>query len=558
MKKNKLILLVLPLLLSGCTSNSEEPLIKEKTFERAAQLLNRLDKNNVNSFDFIDRSYNFDNISSSKYVVTGDYSKAKVDYEARHQYKLYSNNVIEDKLECDALTGVENTNVVSITNATGQIFDDGHYLYDYFIGPDEDSKFVNCYAISKYRTINDYFNYLTLLDDTANMFLNVGTLYPTENGYTEPFRSIKEEDNKETYIMSVSYPGDSTYMAFTYEYEVSFDSTSLNLDHLRIRLVQFKDAVSGDYESEARTYTEYTLSNLNYGEKTEFNGKLNDFSMIREDKIYNKPHTIVDLKDYKNGKLPSDKSLEVARNILAYGEDISECNYEFIYHDAFDIADAKYTVFGDAQFKGTITSYSNDIQINSGSIKKIDRNDIPYGDGAPYEIYTIANDTGVEKYGKFEKYITPCCAFLTKNGIQNEDNPSADLRAYTGANPLFFPEFRDLMNYYHTYNLGKHSTGLSTIEITSSGEKNGDYLTISASTRIYNKTVDDTFAFTFEINNNVMESVTLVVTGQSQGTKYVDTYKAICLSNKKKEFKGELPNFDDITAQVTMRSFYAI
>ena len=63
MKKNKLILLVLPLLLSGCTSNNEEPLIKDKTFERAAQLLNRLDKNNVNSFDFIDRSYNFDNIS---------------------------------------------------------------------------------------------------------------------------------------------------------------------------------------------------------------------------------------------------------------------------------------------------------------------------------------------------------------------------------------------------------------------------------------------------------------------------------------------------------------
>lgn len=554
MKIKNALILCLPLLITSC-SNDDIP--SKIDFNRASKILEKINTKNIKSFDFIDRSYNFDSYNNSKYIVTGSASKALINYEARHKYNLYNNNFIADEIEIDALIGVESVEVINTTNAKGQIYQEGNYLYDYFIGPNKDDNFVNCYTTSKYRTLDIYFNYLSLIKDTINFYQNVNALYPAESGFSTPLTNISNEDNKETYLMSVSYPGDSTYMAFTYEYEVIIDSKTKSLDTLKVKLIQYKDTISGDYENEARTYIEYTLSNFKYGKKSNYEGEYNNFSMINERSIHNKPAQIVDTSNIKDGNLTSDDSLKIARNIFAYGENIKQCNYEFIYHDAFDIVNVNNGI-GNMKFKGIITSYSNDIQLNNGFMQKINNDDIPTGDKSNYQIFTIADDDGVKKGGKFDKYMTNCFAYLSKDNVVNTDNVTGDLRSYTGANPLLFPEFRNTIKTYQQYNLGKTIDSNVTVEISASGYKNGDNLSITTSIRKYGSLVDNTYTFTYEINKDDIKSCKFVVSGQlNSGTKYIDTYQATFLSGNKDTYKGEYMDFSDIYTQVGMEAFYA-
>lgn len=88
MKRRDVSLLILPLIiLSGCNPNNGNTAPSE---QRLATLLNNIDINKVISFDFEDRSYDFDTYNNSKYIITGNIKKAVVNYKANHTFKLFN------------------------------------------------------------------------------------------------------------------------------------------------------------------------------------------------------------------------------------------------------------------------------------------------------------------------------------------------------------------------------------------------------------------------------------------------------------------------------------
>ena len=155
MKRRDVSLLILPLIiLSGCNPNNGNNAPSE---QRLATLLKNVDINKVVSFDFEDRSYDFDTYNNSKYIITGNIKKAVVNYKANHKFKLFNDNVVDD-IVVYPLVGVESPNMPSnatSTEAKGQIYttSDG-YLYDYLVcDSDPSQSLVNCYEI-------DYINKL--------------------------------------------------------------------------------------------------------------------------------------------------------------------------------------------------------------------------------------------------------------------------------------------------------------------------------------------------------------------------------------------------------------
>ena len=160
--KNKRISITLPLILlltlSGCdseSSNSGNSASNEPSSEKLIRLLNNVNLDNIVSYDFVDRSYSYNSYNGSKYIVTGDSSVGKINYEATHKFKLFNNDFISDQITVNYLGAVENKIITNTVSANGQVFVKDNVIYDYFICPSMTTQsYVNCYEVDIYRTFN--------------------------------------------------------------------------------------------------------------------------------------------------------------------------------------------------------------------------------------------------------------------------------------------------------------------------------------------------------------------------------------------------------------------
>ena len=139
MKKKYLLISIISIIsFVGCDEQITEEVASQ---EKVVSLLSKIDENKINAYSFTDRNYAYNFYNNSKYAVTGNPKTGLINYYAKHQFKLFNNNVVNDDIEVTSLDGVETTKDCSTALAKGQIYLKDDYVYDYFI-KDEDS-FVN-------------------------------------------------------------------------------------------------------------------------------------------------------------------------------------------------------------------------------------------------------------------------------------------------------------------------------------------------------------------------------------------------------------------------------
>ncbi len=557
MKKRFLALTLLSLAtLSSCgneNGSSKENFLSDN--EYAASLLAKISKDEIASFDFVDRSYDFDSYYNAKYFITGDIKKAYVNYRATHSFILHK-DLIEDEVEVEALLGVENpTSNTSPIPAKGQIYtDSNNYLYDYLISENDPSQsYVNCYEMDYFTNFKTYFDYLDIIESSYNAFLSPETYFSMDDGYESYSFDSSSENGLTTFLLEGKYPGDDTYAPYIIDFEVQYNDNKGTFENITYKERSLLNTLSADFESETSSLRIWTISNIQISERNEYNGTRYTFDDIEnKDQIHNAPIEKIDLSEVSDGTLDDETTLNIFKNIIAYSNDVTQMNYSMYYHDAFDIADTSSDI-GDAIFSGKVISYSNYITDNVGTIQKVDSNGLPLKEeAAKYRIFTEVIDTkeakGILRIGSFDKYMTPCLAFLSKSSFQS-------IRNYLDANPLYWPEISDIYSAFEKYGLGdSYLSSTSTIKISVKGEKKGDDITISSQIHTTASLTEYIDRFSFEINDNELTSMKF----ETSGKNYTDTYEAKFLHGNKKEFNGERIDSEDITTQISMDDFNII
>ena len=561
--KNKRISITLPLILlltlSGCNSensNSGNSASNEPSSEKLIRLLNNVDLDNIVSYDFVDRSYSYNSYNGSKYIVTGDSSVGKINYEATHKFKLFNNDFISDQITVNYLGAVENKIITNTVSANGQVFVKDNIIYDYFICPSMTTQsYVNCYEVDVYRTFNQYFNYLSILSDATTAFTDPNAYFPSNSGYQAPILNISTKDNVEIYSLQGRYPGDDSYKPFIIDFNIEYDTKANEFKKITYQERSMMSTLDADYEISTSSLAQYTITNIKFGNKTNYSGTVYTFDNIADkEKIHNAPEQVVDVSKVNDGELNAKMVQNIIRNIYAYSNDIRQTNYSMLYHGAFDFANTDRTEFGNALFEGKMIAYSNGILDNNGTIQLVDSNDSPKGEKSPFRIFTKAEDIGIFKGGKFSKYITSSFGFALKSDVNSA-------RKYLDANPLYWPELSQYVEMLQTLNLGKNYTSSgSSSEISMSGTKSGNNLELkaqihSASNNKFN--IENFYSFTFTIENDKLMYCKFVTTGHtSDKEKYDDVYEARFVHAPKVAFNGEeMDILNEIDTQVDITEF---
>lgn len=562
MKMKKIALALLPICLLISCKGGETPSSSATSedltpsAELISKRLSKLDVNEITSFNFIDRSFDWRSYYNAKYIFTGDVQKAYVNYEAYHSFKVYE-DIITDELDVDALVGVEDPVKKDGLSAKGQIFTDKNdYLYDYLVCEKDPRKsFVNCYEMDYFNNLSSYFNYLDIVVSASNAFLDPTNYFSQDDGYLEPTVEIQIEDGKEIYSLEAKHEGDQTYKPYILDFEVTFNPQTSSFERIVYKERSLLNTLKGDFETETDALRVWTLYNIHFGEKERFDGNRYTFQDIPDKSaIHDAPIEPVDLSTISDGKLPDTTTLNIIRKINAYTRDIRQMNYSMLYHDAFDFAtDSNSADFGDAIFSGKAISYSNNILDNVGTIQKVDKNGLPKNERpANFRIFTEVVDTkdaqGVLRIGQFDKYITSCLAFASKSEFQST-------HSYLDANPLRWSEIADILSDFSTYDLGNNASSSKTIKITVSGEKKGTSLSLMGQIHSNSGLTEYIDRFTFEIENDALVYTKFETTGKN----YTDTYEARFVHGPKSEFKDErISSEDGDFVQVTIDKFNII
>lgn len=555
MKRRDVSLLILPLIiLSGCNPNNSNNTAPSE--QRLATLLNNIDVNKVVSFDFEDRSYDFDTYNNSKYIITGNIKKAVVNYRANHNFKLFNDNVTDD-IVVYPLVGVEEPTMPSdatSTEAKGQIYttSDG-YLFDYLVCDSEPSQsYVNCYEIDYFNNLDTYFNYLNIINMAFEAFSDYDSYFSEEDGYTPADISIDSKGDMEIYHLGSSFPGSATYKPYLISFDIEYNNKTNSFEKISYTERSMLNTVEGDLETETDSLRIWTISNMNFGDKQNFTGdKYNFDNITNKDNIHDAPNKIVDVSNKENGSLDDQTTLSIIQNIYAYTRNVRQTNYSMYFHNAFDIANTN-SIIGDAIFEGKITAYKNNITDNVGKIQKVNKDGLPTSEApANYRILTEIVDEegyqGVLRTGKFDKYMTSCLAFALKSTFVSS-------RTYLDPNPLYWNEISSILADFTDYKLGNNVIDSSTnVQISVSGIKNDNSLTIIGQRHKTTYFVEYIDVFTFNIENNVLTSCKFEATGK----KYTDVYEAKFVYGEKTNFTGEKIS-DDITTQVEMSAFNII
>lgn len=561
--KNKRISITLPLILlltlSGCNSensNSGNSVSNEPSSEKLIRLLNNVDLDNIVSYDFVDRSYSYNSYNGSKYIVTGDSSVGKINYEATHKFKLFNNDFISDQITVNYLGAVENKIITNTVSANGQVFVKDNIIYDYFICPSMTTQsYVNCYEVDVYRTFNQYFNYLSILSDAITAFTDPNAYFPSNSGYQTPILNISTKDNVETYSLQGRYPGDDSYKPFIIDFNIEYDTKANEFKKITYQERSMMSTLDADYEISTSSLAQYTITNIKFGNKTNYSGTVYTFDNIADkEKIHNAPEQVVDVSKVNDGELNEKMVQNIIRNIYAYSNDIRQTNYSMLYHGAFDFANTDRTEFGNALFEGKMIAYSNGILDNNGTIQLVDSNDSPRGEKSPFRIFTKAEDIGIFKGGKFSKYITSSFGFALKSDVNSA-------RKYLDANPLYWPELSQYVEMLQTLNLGKNYTSSSSsFEISMSGTKSGNTLELKAQIHFASNNkfnIENFYSFTFTIENDKLMYCKFVTTGHtSDKEKYDDVYEARFVHAPRVAFSGEeMDILNEIDTQVDITEF---
>ena len=557
MKKSLLLFCLMPFCLAGCQQNisSSSASIdsvwqEEASLKKVSSILSQIDFSSLSSFDFVDRSYAKKNYFNSKYVVTGDASSAIVNYEAQHHYQFHTNDLVDDNVVVKPYRGVENTETIENYRANEQIYTEDGFLYDLFMVNVENESFAHCYPADRYMTIENYLAYPEIVKDTIACFGDLSSAFPESDGWLTPTINIKTENGIESYQVSVDYPGSDLYYAMTYSFDVALNPAQGQIQSLTHSVRYYLNAIDGGFETSTARLTRYSFSNFSFDSKTDFTGTKHTISELPDDKITGKPATKVDVSSYADGALPNDVVEALLANIEAYGKGARQTNYRFLYHDAANVADTNYTTFGDACFEGKMVAYQNDILINDGSIRLVDSSDTPVGEAAPYHIVTVAGDEAVERGAAFTKYISSCYSKVAAS-------LNLDLRAYTGANPLYYPDFQHYISLAKALPSGSTTQDESTAVRTISATKNGNDITLTTRVTISTSRRSSTDDFTFEIQNGSLAFFRYVTTETTEGqTDYVDTYEAKILYAPLTAYQGDPISFDTFTLIVPWRNLY--
>lgn len=551
MKKKYLLISIISIIsFVGCDEQITEEVASQ---EKVVSLLSKIDENKITAYSFTDRNYAYNFYNNSKYAVTGNPKTGLINYYAKHQFKLFNNNVVNDDIEVTSLDGVENTKDCSTALAKGQIYLKDDYVYDYFI-KDEDS-FVNCYEIDAFTSFDTYFNYLSIIGMAQSAFSDPSTYFPETSGYSTPKIEITTSEGIETYKIGSSYAGDSSYKPYIIDFEIVYNSNTHTFNKIMYKERSMFASLDDDYEIGTSSLAIYTITNLEFNDRTEYNGNYYSLDDIKEDSIHNAPKKIVDVSSFEDGNLPDETVLNIFRNIYAYSNHVRQINYSMLYHNAFDFANTDRPDFGDAYFVGKLVSYKNNIVDNNGYIQLADKNDQPVGDKYNYRIFSKVIDDLIVKGGIFSKYITSSFACVSKNSVTSS-------RDYLDANPLYWPEIKEIYNAFSLYNLGNNRLdGGETYQINVSGTKKGTSLEIKGQIhyRASTFTVENVDTFTFNIENDKLMYCKFNSTGETRSDgKYTDIYEAKFVHADKEDFIGEEMNFDDINTQVTMEDFAII
>lgn len=566
-KKYYSILLIASSLLLSCGDNTDDPSKdfdwnQEASLTKVSSFISTLSWSKVNGFSFVDRSYGSNYYYNSKYVISG--GDALVNYEANHAFKLYDGDFVEDNVTINALTGVETPAIQTTYNAEEQIYLKDSYIHDIFLVDVENESYANCYPSHRYRTMQDYLNYDVVLNETATSLSDLSKAFPKDSGFLTPDIDIKVEGNKEIYKVEVSYPGDTTYVAYTRSYEVTLDKTNKSLDSVTTSLRYYKNDIDGAYESSTAMLERYTISNITFGEKGAYSGTKHTIEELPIEKVHGAPARQVDLSSIPDGELAPEVALSFVNNILYYARDTRQTNYSFIYHDAFDFASSQQDDIGDILFEGKLIAYQNDILDNHGSMRKVNSKDEPYGESVSYWIYAEAKEDYIQKAGKFDKWITSSYAGIYGTYIN-------DLRSYLDANPLFYGEmdkgeledgeFKKQLSLFSAYPLGETKGSSSSLNLSCSGKKTGSSIVIEAnsSITINNSNSSTTNSWSFVIDNDYLSSFSLKMEETtSSNNYYCDKYEAVFLHAPKQIYNGEAFNFDEIEVPVYWSSFNVI
>lgn len=561
--KNKRISITLPLILlltlSGCdseSSNSGNSASNEPSSEKLIRLLNNVNLDNIVSYDFVDRSYSYNSYNGSKYIVTGDSSVGKINYEATHKFKLFNNDFISDQITVNYLGAVENKIITNTVSANGQVFVKDNIIYDYFICPSMTTQsYVNCYEVDVYRTFNQYFNYLSILSDAITAFTDPDAYFPSNSGYQAPILNISTKDNVEIYSLQGRYPGDDNYKPFIIDFNIEYDTKSNEFKKIAYQERSMMSTLDADYEISTSSLVQYTITNIKFGNKTAYSGALYTFdNIVDKEKIHNAPEQVVDVSKVNDGELNEKMVQNIIRNIYAYSNDVRQTNYSMLYHGAFDFANTDRTEFGNALFEGKMIAYSNGILDNNGTIQLVDSDDSPKGEKSPFRIFTKAEDIGIFKGGKFSKYITSSFGFALKSDVNSA-------RKYLDANPLYWPELSQYVEMLQTLNLGKNYTSSSSLfEISMSGNKSGNNLELKAQIHFASNNkfnIENFYSFTFTIENDKLMYCKFVTTGHtSDKEKYDDVYEARFVHAPRVAFSGEeMDILNEIDTQVDITEF---
>lgn len=559
--KKKIIVLALCSLsvLASCgnddkssVSSSESSSLSDN--ERVSNLLSNIKVGQITSFDFIDRSYDFDSYYNAKYFITGNAKKAYVNYKATHNFSIYK-DLISDEIDVDGLEGVETP--VSKTNisAKGQIYTDmNNYLYDFLVCEEEPSQsYVNCYEMDYFTNLKTYFDYLDIIGYASKAFSSPETYFSEDNGYETYSFNFSSKDEIYTFTLEGRYSGDSTYSPYIINFEVNYNNKTSSFDKITYKERSLLNGIDGDFETETSSLRIWEISNIKIGEKTTYSGKKYTFDDItNKSQIHDAPIEKADLSNTSDGKISDEITLQIFKNIYAYSNDINQMNYSMYYHDAFDIADTSKDI-GDAVFSGKIISYSNNITDNVGTIQKVDKNGLPLSeDPANFRIFTEVVDTsnakGILRTAEFDKYMTSSLAFESKSNF-------ASSRAYLDPNPLYWSEISNIYSAFEKYGLGeKMLSTTSSIKITVSGEKKGNSLSLSSQIHTTTNLTEYIDRFSFEIKNDKLEYMKF----ETSGKNYTDIYEGRFLHNEKKEFVGERIDDEEITNQISMDQFNII
>lgn len=561
MKKKTIILLLSSLFcLASCekekegnsSSTNETSSLTEN--EEAANLLSSIKVDQITSFDFVDRSYDFDSYYNAKYFITGNIKKAYVNYKANHSFSMYE-DVICDEVDVDALEGVETVTSKANISAKGQIFTDkNNYLYDYLVCEKEpEQSYVNCYEMDYFTNLKTYFDYLDIIAYSSEAFSSPATYFSEDKGFESYSFDLTKKDDIETYSLEGKYPGSDTYKPYIINFEVSYNRKTSSFVKISYKERSLLNTLNGDFETETSSLRAWDISNIKTGERKQFGGKKYTFDNItNKSQIHDAPIEKVDLSNVSDGKIDDETVLKIFKNIYAYSNDISQMNYSMYYHDAFDIADTSKDI-GDAIFSGKIIAYSNNITDNVGTIQKVDKDGLPLSEkAANFRIFSEVVDTseakGILRIGEFDKYMTSCLAYQAKSNF-------VSTRSYLDPNPLYWGEIANIYSVFEKYGLGdKQLSTTNSIKISVSGNKNGNSLSLTSQIHTSTSLTEYIDRFSFEIKNDKLEYMKF----ETSGKNYTDVYEGRFLHTEKKEFTGERINTDDITTQISMEQFNII